>query len=198
MNNRLSEKIKIKSSNINILRFICAIAVIICHSYAVTAGEEDFVSRYTGGQCNLGGVAVAVFFFLSGLYVSKSLDRTDSAWVFIKKRCDRIFPSLWTVVILSVILAVFLCFHLIMKGDRSRKAEEEEALQLALAQLKEEEKDLKNQLSIVGTEEYIVSSARENYSFLKKDEIRFEFSNPEALYTYSEEELRILVDEMAD
>ena len=101
-------------------------------------------------------------------------------------------------VILSVILAVFLCLHLIMKGDLSRKAEEEEALQLALAQLKEEEKDLKNQLSIVGTEEYIVSSARENFSFLKKDEIRFEFSNPEALYTYSEEELRILVDEMAD
>ena len=101
-------------------------------------------------------------------------------------------------VILSVILAIFLCLHLIMKGDLSRKAEEEEALQLALAQLKEEEKDLKNQLSIVGTEEYIVSSARENYSFLKKDEIRFEFSNPEALYTYSEEELRILVDEMAD
>ena len=101
-------------------------------------------------------------------------------------------------VILSVILAIFLCLHLIMKGDLSRKAEEEEALQLALAQLKEEEKDLKNQLSIVGTEEYIVASARENYSFLKKDEIRFEFSNPEALYTYSEEELRILVDEMAD
>ena len=104
MNSWLSEKIKIKSPNINILRFICAIAVIICHSYAVTAGEEDFVSRYTGGQCNLGGVAVAVFFFLSGLYVSKSLDRTDSAWTFMKKRCDRIFPSLWAVVILSVIL----------------------------------------------------------------------------------------------
>ena len=101
-------------------------------------------------------------------------------------------------VILSVILAVFLCLHLIMKGDLSRKAEEEEALQLALAQLKEEEKDLKNQLSIVGTEEYIVSSARENYSFLKKDEIRFEFSNPEALYAYTQEEMQILMDEMND
>jgi hypothetical protein len=38
----------------------------------------------------------------------------------------------------------------------------------------------------------------ENYAYVKKDDIRFEFSNPEALYTYSEEELRILVDEMAD
>ena len=102
------------------------------------------------------------------------------------------------IVILSLILAVFLTFHLLMKGDLSRKAEQEEELAQALAKLQEEEKDLKNQLNIVGTEDYIVSSAMENYSYVKKDNIRFEFSNPEALYTYSEEELRILVDERAD
>ncbi len=101
-------------------------------------------------------------------------------------------------VILSLILAVFLCLHLLMKGDLSRKAKQEEALRVALAELQEEEKDLKNQLSIVGTEDYIVSSAMENYSYVQKDDIRFEYSNPEALYTYSEEELRILIDEMAD
>jgi cell division protein FtsB len=102
------------------------------------------------------------------------------------------------IVILCLILAVFLTLHLLMRGDLSRKAEQQEALSLVLADLQEEEKDLKNQLSIVGTEDYIVSSAMENYSYVKKDDIRFEFSNPEALYTYSEEELRILVDEMAD
>ena len=102
------------------------------------------------------------------------------------------------VVILSLILAMFLFLHLMMRGDLSRKAEQEEALRLALAELQEEEKDLKNQLSIVGTEDYIVSSARENYAFVGKDDIRFVYSNPEALYFYTEEELRILVDEMAD
>lgn len=102
------------------------------------------------------------------------------------------------ILILFLILAVFLVFHLLMKGDLTRKAEQEASLREALAQLQEEEKDLKAQLSIVGTEDYIVSSAMENYSYVKKDDIRFEFSNPEALYTYSEEELRILVDEMAD
>ena len=102
------------------------------------------------------------------------------------------------IVILSLILAVFLFLHLLMKGDHSRKAEQEETLRAALAELQEEEKDLKNQLSIVGTEDYIVSSAMENYSYVKKDDIRFEFSNPEALYSCPEEELRILVDEMAD
>ena len=75
------------------------------------------------------------------------------------------------IVILSLILAVFLFLHLLMKGDLSRKAEQEEALRAALAELQEEEKDLKNQLSIVGTEDYIVSSAMENYSYVKKDDI---------------------------
>ena len=101
-------------------------------------------------------------------------------------------------VILALVLAVFLSFHLLMKGDLTRKAEQENALRLALARLQEEEKDLKNQLSIVGTEDYIVSSARENFSYVNRDDIRFQYSNPEALYTYTEEELRILVDEMAD
>ena len=102
------------------------------------------------------------------------------------------------IVILLLILAVFLCLHLLMRGDLTRKAEQEEVLRLTLAEKQEEEKDLKNQLSIVGTENYIVSSAMENYSYVRKDDIRFEFSNPEALYTDTEEELKILVDEMAE
>ena len=38
----------------------------------------------------------------------------------------------------------------------------------------------------------------ENYSYMNKDDIRFEFTNPEALYAYTEEEIRILMDEMVD
>ena len=34
--------------------------------------------------------------------------------------------------------------------------------------------------------------------FVNRDDIRFEFTNPEALYAYTAEELRILVDEMAE
>lgn len=102
------------------------------------------------------------------------------------------------IVILILILAVFMTLHLIMRGDLSRKTAEQNALQEKLAELREEEKDLKNQLSIVGTEDYIVSSAMGNYSYVNRNDIRFVFSNPEALYTYTEEELQILVDEMAE
>ena len=101
-------------------------------------------------------------------------------------------------VILMLILMVFMTLHLMMRGDLSRKAEEQNVLQEKLSELKEEEKDLRNQLSIVGTEDYIVSSAMENYSYVNRNDIRFVFSNPEALYTYTEEELQILVDEIAE
>ena len=83
------------------------------------------------------------------------------------------------ILILTLVLAVFLTLHLLMR-------------------LEDENRELTDQLSIVGTEDYIVSSARENYSYVSRDDIRFEFTNPEALYTYTEEELRTLVDEMAD
>ena len=101
-------------------------------------------------------------------------------------------------VIMALVLGLFLALHLTMKGDLHRKAEQENALKLTLTRLQEEEKDLKNQLSIVGTEDYIVASARENFSFVNADDIRFQYSNPEALYTYTAQELRILTDEMAD
>ena len=43
-----------------------------------------------------------------------------------------------------------------------------------------------------------MSSAVKDYSYVKKDAIRFEYTNPEALYAYSEDELQILMDEMND
>ncbi len=99
---KLSDKLKLRSSNINLLRFVSACAVIICHSYAIAEGNEDFISRWFTGQTNLGGIAVAVFFFLSGLYVTGSLKKSGSNYSFMKKRCIRIFPQLWIVVVLSV------------------------------------------------------------------------------------------------
>lgn len=104
MKTLLSDKLRLRSSNVNLLRFIAAIAVIICHSYAITSNREDLVSVYTNGQCNLGGIAVAVFFVLSGLYVAKSLSKEHSTRTFLWKRCKRIFPQLWIVVILSVLI----------------------------------------------------------------------------------------------
>ena len=100
--------------------------------------------------------------------------------------------------ILGVMLAVFLILHSARRGSVNRKAEEEKLLRVQKTKLEEEFKALNRELNVVGTDEYIMSSAVKDYSYVKKDSIRFEFTNPEALYAYSEAELQILMDEMND
>ena len=100
--------------------------------------------------------------------------------------------------ILGVMLLIFIILHSVLKGTLNEKAEEEKLLQVKKTRLEEEFKSLNKQLSVVGTDEYIISSAVRDFSYVKRDAIRFEFTNPEVLYAYSEAELQILMDEMND
>lgn len=100
--------------------------------------------------------------------------------------------------ILGIMLVVFLVLHSMLRGAVNEKTEEEKLLRVQKTRLEEEYKTLSNQLNVVGTEEYIMSSAVRDYSYVRKDAIRFEFTNPEVLYAYTEDELQILMDEMND
>ena len=102
------------------------------------------------------------------------------------------------VLILGIMLAIFLVLHLTMKSAVDDKAEKEKILKIQKTKLEEEYKDLNNQLNVIGTDDYIISSAVKDYSYVRSDAIRFEYTNPEALYAYTEEELQILMDEMSD
>lgn len=99
---KLSEKMNGISTNINLLRFIAAILVIFSHSFYVAASQEDPLSAFCNKQVNFGGVAVAILFFLSGFYVTKSLYKKNDVKDYMSKRCVRVFPQLWVVVLLSV------------------------------------------------------------------------------------------------
>ena len=100
--------------------------------------------------------------------------------------------------ILGIMLLIFLVLHSVLRGTVNEKAEEEKILRVKKTKLEEEFKRLNRELNVVGTDEYIMSSAVKDYSYVKKDAIRFEFTNPEVLYAYSEAELQILMDEMND
>ena len=100
--------------------------------------------------------------------------------------------------ILAAMMVVFLVFHFVMKGNVDKKAEEEKTLRVKLTGLEEENKDLNARISTMGTQEYIIASAVKDYSYVSRSAIRFEFTNPEALYAYTDEELQILMDEMND
>ncbi len=101
MNKTLSELLNIKSTNVNLLKFICAILVIVGHANPITGTGVDILTEYTGGECSFGGLAVGVFFFFSGLYVTKSLSKTVNLRTYLAKRVERIFPQLAVVILIT-------------------------------------------------------------------------------------------------
>ncbi|MCR5700794.1 MAG: acyltransferase [Lachnospiraceae bacterium] len=106
----LVEKIGINSNNVNLVRFVAALTVIFSHAFYVSEAKEDPLSVLTKGQVNMGGIAVGVFFFLSGLYVSKSFYKSGcDVKNYMIKRCNRVFPQLWSVVFISVFILGALC-----------------------------------------------------------------------------------------
>ena len=100
------------SSNVNLCRFLCAALVILCHAYPLTYNTTDAMARFTNGQCSLGGLAVAILFFFSGLYVTKSMTRRSGVGEYIKARCIRIFPPLILVVLLCILIVGPICTNL--------------------------------------------------------------------------------------
>ena len=87
-------------NNFNLLRLFAAWLVIYGHAWAITGSSgSDLVTRLTQFKF-AGGVAVDVFFFISGLLIAASLQR-NSVRAYLTSRALRILPAL--VVLLSAV-----------------------------------------------------------------------------------------------
>ncbi len=64
-----------RSNNLNLLKFIAAIFVIISHAFPLSKGAEynDILSDLSRNSIAFGSLAVAIFFMSSGFFVTKSL-----------------------------------------------------------------------------------------------------------------------------
>lgn len=91
-----------RSNNLGFLKWIAAIIVIYSHSYIVTGFKMDPLEKMTKGQITFGGVSVAVFFFASGYFVAKSLERANSGKRYWIGRIGRLYPGFITVLLLTV------------------------------------------------------------------------------------------------
>ena len=102
------------------------------------------------------------------------------------------------VLILAVVLVIFLPLHFAMKGTLNTQDERRIAGNAKLSQLEDLNQQLTRQLEIVGTDEYIAQSAIQRYNFVRDNDILFVIDNPDALNCYTEDEISLLVKEMAD
>ena len=94
-----------RSANLDALRLLLAAAVIVSHAWplALGPGAPEPLHALTGKT--LGGWAVLMFFFLSGLLVTASAERREPA-TFWAARARRILPGLGAALLLTLALAL--------------------------------------------------------------------------------------------
>lgn len=94
MNLYLGTLLERKGNNITLIRLIAAISVIYGHASVITGdGKVDFFLKYVGYKF-IGGVAVDVFFVLSGFLICASILNGKGVKYYIVSRVLRIFPAL--------------------------------------------------------------------------------------------------------
>ena len=87
-------------NNFEFLRIFAALAVLFSHHYALSRLNEPALP----GVISLGGLAVMVFFSVSGFLVTQSWFSDRNAFRFLSRRFLRIWPALTIVVALTVLL----------------------------------------------------------------------------------------------
>lgn len=83
-----------RENNYDLIRLIAASLVIYSHSYPLTGNNPLEPLGKLTGDLSFGGLAVAIFFVISGFLVTKSYLKNDDLLFFLKSRMLRIFPGL--------------------------------------------------------------------------------------------------------
>ena len=85
----------LRSNNIDALRFFLAALVIFAHCYALPVGGDhtEPLFIFSGGQRTMGGIAVDLFFILSGFLITHSWLRSRGFLDFMWRRALRIYPA---------------------------------------------------------------------------------------------------------
>lgn len=93
------------NNNFDLVRVAAAASVIVSHAFAQVHGTAAAEPLASLSVYTLGQHAVNIFFLLSGLLVSASLDRTPSLAAFATSRILRIFPGL---IVCAIVVAFIL------------------------------------------------------------------------------------------
>ena len=97
---------KAHDNNFNFLRLVGACCVIFSHSYDVVGrSNEEPIGNISNGTLEASAIGLAIFFFVSGYFVTKSALTSTSILNFVKKRVLRIYPALIVCTLISVFIA---------------------------------------------------------------------------------------------
>lgn len=100
----LSGRISGHDNNFNLVRVTAALLVLVSHSFAVVTGKGAAEPLRLSHGVTLGSIAVDIFFIVSGLLVTHSIVKRESALAFVRARVLRIWPGL----LVSLLLTAYL------------------------------------------------------------------------------------------
>lgn len=99
----LGEALAGHHNSLGFLRLLFASAVLVAHASPLGGFGVEPLRELSGGQIELGGLAVAGFFAISGYVITKSSMHSDVVQ-FMWRRTLRIFPAFWAVLLASALL----------------------------------------------------------------------------------------------
>lgn len=96
-----------RNNNFDILRLICALLVIVSHSYALLGLHDSEPLLRGTGLMIASDIGLCGFFTISGYLILQSLMTSKNIFSYLGKRCLRIFPGLLVCLILVVAACSF-------------------------------------------------------------------------------------------
>jgi peptidoglycan/LPS O-acetylase OafA/YrhL len=102
----LGAAIRTHDNGFNLVRLLCALLVVVFHGYQLNTLRTavDPVTTWLQPNGDLGGLAVGVFFLLSGIFVTQSWVRDPHLPRYALRRIARIVPGLFVCVLLTVLV----------------------------------------------------------------------------------------------
>ena len=91
-------------NNLNLLRVLAALLVLVSHSVTVATGRGNLEPGRSLLGLSLGDIAVDIFFVVSGFLVTGSLVRSNSLSKYVAARALRILPGLWVALLVTVLI----------------------------------------------------------------------------------------------
>ncbi len=95
----------------NLVRLVCALLVVVYHAFQMNTaapGARDPASALLAPNTDLGGLAVGVFFIISGMFITRSWMADPHVGRFALRRVARLVPGLFVCLLLTTVLAVGL------------------------------------------------------------------------------------------
>ncbi|MCR5195185.1 MAG: acyltransferase [Pseudobutyrivibrio sp.] len=95
-----------RKNNLNLIRLIASLMVVYMHAYAISIADQskDVFYTLTNHKDLAGGIAVYIFFIISGFLICRSFDRSKSVGSYFKARFLRIWPLYFVVIMVCTFI----------------------------------------------------------------------------------------------